>query len=61
MKKKLSEKEEACTLIDDASNLTLRLVGDFVKYSGGCYKIEKESSHFIATVKLEKKKEGKKG
>ena len=61
MKQTISPKEEACTLIMDTSDLTLRLVGDFVKYSGGCYKIEKESSHFIATVKLEKKKEVKKG
>ena len=61
MKKTLSEKEEACTLITDTSNLTLRLVGDFVNYSGGCFKVSKESSHFIVTVKLERKKEVKKG
>lgn len=60
-KEKPSEKEEACTLIDDASKLTSRLVGDFVKYSGGCFKMEKESPHFVVTVKLEKKKGVKKG
>ena len=58
---KTSKKEEACTLITDTSDLTLRLVGDFVKYSGGCYKVEKESPHFVVTVKLERKKEVKKG
>ena len=56
MIKKLSEKEEACLLIEDTSKLTLRLVGDFVKYSGGCFKTEKESSHYSVTVKLERKR-----
>ena len=58
---KISEKEEATALILEVSGLTLRLVGDFVKYSGGCFKMEKESPHYIATVKLERKKEVKKG
>ena len=57
---KISEKEEASVLIEDTSKLTLRLVGDFVKYSGGCFKMEKESLRYFATVKLEKKKEAKK-
>ena len=57
---KISGKEEACVLIEDTSNLTLRLVGDFVKYSGGCFKMKKESPHYLVTVKLEKKKGVKK-
>lgn len=57
---KTSEKEEATALIVEVSGLTLRLVDDFVKYSGGCYKVEKDSPHFVVTVKLEKKKGGKK-
>ena len=60
-KKNISPKEEANALIVDVSGLTLRLVGDFVNYSGGCFKVSKESSHFIVTVKLERKKEVKKG
>ena len=60
MKQTISPKEEANALIVDVSGLSLRLVGDFVKYSGGCFKTSKESSHYIATVKLERKKGGKK-
>ena len=60
MKKTLSEKGEACTLITDNSDLTLRLVDNFLKYSGGCFKVLKDSPHFVVTVKLEKKKEVKK-
>ena len=56
-KEKISEKEEACTLLVDTNKLSLRLVGDFLKYSGGCFKMEKDSPHYIATVKLERKKE----
>ena len=58
--KVISEKEEACTLITDTSDLTRRLVGDFVNYSGGCFKVLKDSPHFVVTVKLEKKREDKK-
>ena len=57
MKNKLSEKEEACTLIDDTNHIIKRLTGDFVKYHSGKSHIEirKESENFTITMRLERK------
>ena len=57
MKKKLSEKEEACTLIDDTNHIINRLIGDFVKYHTGKGHLEicKESENFVLTMRLERK------
>ena len=55
---KPSEKEEACTLIDDTNHIIKRLTGDFVKYHTGKGHIEirKESLNFVITLRLERKK-----
>ena len=59
MKNKISEKEEAYTLIANTNNILFRLLGDFVKYhtGKGHLEIRKESSNFVITLKLERKKE----
>jgi len=60
----ISEKEEACALIDGINLVIIRLIGDFVKYhhSGkGHLEIRKESASFVVTTRLERKKEVKKG
>lgn len=57
MKKKLSGKEEAFALIDDANYVINRLIGDFVKYPirKGHLEIRKESQNFVLTMRLERK------
>ncbi len=63
MKNKLSEKEEANALIDDTNYVINWLIGDFVKYHAGKGHLEvrKESENFVLTMRLERKKEIKKG
>jgi hypothetical protein len=61
MKKNIPLKDEAFALTETTVALFESVLGDFVKYctSRGCFKISKESARFVATIKLERKKDAK--
>ena len=54
------EADEAFILIETTATLFKSLLPDFVNStSSGCFKVSNESPRFIATIKLETKKEVK--
>ena len=54
------EEDEAYILVENVTGLTESIVNGFVEHiSKGHIEVSKESENFVATVKLERKKEGK--
>lgn len=57
----LADEREAQALVASSTNLTERLLDDFVKQSTrkGYIEVRKESARFAVTMRLERKKEAK--
>ena len=54
--------DEAFVLIEDTTTLFHLVTNNFLKHTEeGCIKIRKESARFAVTMKLERKKEARRG